>query len=246
MKKTALFLVFTLFFLNCKKKKDETPVTEPEPIKTGSVGIKVVSYDSLGQVLTDNSGIRVKLDATHTATTDMQGSVVFPGLNYGTYYPTFVKDDFDSSPVQVSLSEPSVSVSFPVAARSPYRATNFTSQIVTKDSIPVNFTIDRALPAGKQIKIALLFSTLGEVTAQNYMSCDIFSIATSTITNYDVSSLPNFKAKLSALDSNTTFYIKVLPVSYGEYKGNLLPNPALLGENVYPPDKWMLLKNWKK
>jgi len=37
----------------------------------------------------------------------------------------------------------------------------------------------------------------------------------------------------------------VLPVSYGEYTSNVLGQSVLLGDNLFPPDSWLIKKEWK-
>ena len=245
MKKALFFLLVVSISFSCKKKEEPEPEPVEVPVQKGTLNIQVLSYDSLGQLLTDGSGVRVLLNSNLSANTNTNGQVSFTELEFGNYFPSLLRENFEGAPSGVNLTAPVISHTLPCAQHSPFQASNFTSQIVTKDSIPVSFKLDRAIPGGKSVKVALLFSTSNDLHSGNYMSSDFFSVTTSTITNLNVAHFPNFKAKVNAVDSNSIFYIKVLPVSYGEYKSNLFSKPALLGENLYPPDHWLLTKNWK-
>jgi hypothetical protein len=243
-KYTLLFFALLVVF-SCKKKEEPKPADDTPPIIYGKVIVTVQSYDSLGQELSDNSHVRIKLGSRPTVTTIASGEVVFDNLAYGDYFPSILRDGWAGAPTKVTLNAPEVSVSVPIAQHSSFQAQNFTSQIVTKDSIIVSFKIDKDIPIGKSTKIGLIAAPNSSLKFNNYESADIFEISTNAVNNLNIAKFANFKSMLAGLDSNAIFYINVIPVSYGEYISNIGIKPQLLGENLFPPDNWLLQKDWK-
>jgi hypothetical protein len=244
MKRTVFLLLGFMVFFSCKKEEKPEPVTDPAPVQTGTITLKIQAYDSLGDPLADNSGLRVKLDPARSATTDASGKVSFSDVKYDSYFPSVIHNDWDTPPTMVSLGSPAVTANFPVAQRSQFRAQNFTAQIVTKDSITVSFSLDKPIPPGKLAKIALIGSK-ASLTSSSYSSLDIFYANGTTINKLNIAKFAKLRNFVAALDSNATFYINVVPVSYGEYISNIVAKPLLLGENLFLPDNWLLKKEWK-
>ena len=213
--------------------------------KTGDLLIRVVSYDSLGQTLADQSGQRIRLDASRTATTDAAGEVRFTGLPYGDYFPSLVRDFWEGPATKISLASASSSVSLPFAQTATWKAQNFSAVAVRADSIVINFKLDKAVPAGKQVKMALLGGTDNTLSGSNYKSVDIFFTSASTVNQLNIANFARFRNLVAGLDSGKVYFIKVLPVSYGEYTSNVLGQSVLLGDNLFPPDNWLINKEWK-
>jgi len=239
------YLFFALGLILSCKKEEPTPPKEPEPIKTGTIILNIQAYDSLGEQVTDNSGARVKIGSLATVTTDVSGTLTFNNLQYGDYFPSILRDGWSGAPAKISLSAPSTSVTLPIAQRSGFKAQSLTSQIVTKDSIIVSFILDKQIPAGKFAKIALIAGPTNALKFNDYHSADLFNVYNNTVTNLNIAKFANFKNWIADLDSNATFYINTIPVSYGEYQSNISVKPQLLGENLFPPDNWLLQKDWK-
>jgi hypothetical protein len=244
MKRTVFLALAFVAFFSCKKEEKPEPAPEPAPVQTGTILLKIQAYDSLGDPMADNGGLRVKLDPVRSATTDASGMVSFTDVKYDSYFPTVLRDTWETPPTMVTLGASSVTAGFPVAQRSQFRAQNFTAQIVKKDSITVSFILDKTIPPFKSAKIALIASK-SALTPSNYSSLDIFYANTTAITKFNVANFPKFKGFVASLDSSATFYINVIPVSYGEYLSNIVAKPLLLGENLFLPDNWLLKKEWK-
>lgn len=245
MKTNALILVLAgLLLLNCKKEEPE-PAPLPVEQKSGDLLLKVVSYDSLGQVMADQSGQKLRLDASHIATTDAAGEVRFTAMPYGDYFPSIVRDFWEGPALKVTLAAANTSSSLPFAQIAVWRAQSLTAIAVRPDSIVINFKLDRAVPAGKQVKMALLAGTENNLSGSNYKSVDIFFTSASTVNQFNIANFARFKNLVAGLDSGKVYFIKVLPVSYGEYTSNVLGQPVLLGDNLFPPDNWLIKKEWK-
>ena len=114
-----------------------------------------------------------------------------------------------------------------------------------RDSIVVNFKLDRPIPIGKQVKMALITGADNTLSGSNYKALDIFFTGSDNVNQLNIAKFAAFKNYITALDSGTVYYIKVLPVSYGEYTSNVLGKKILLGDNLFPPDNWLIKKEWK-
>ncbi len=108
-------------FLACKKKKED-PIAEPEPVKTGAITIQVQAYDSLGDLLADASGVRVRLDASNTVTTDPSGKVSFSNMVYNTYLLDLFREGWDGPPMAVYFNAPTQTLTVPFAKRSGFKS----------------------------------------------------------------------------------------------------------------------------
>ncbi|MDI1353848.1 MAG: hypothetical protein PSX36_02940 [bacterium] len=243
MKRILLLMLSLAVFVSCKKKEEAAPAA-PEPVKTGSITLNVLSYDSLGDVLANHSGIRVILNSSNSATTGVSGSVTFNNIEYGTQYPSLLKDGYDGPPTGVTLNSASTSSTLPFPKRSAFKVQNYAGQAYNKDSIIITFNLDRAMPAGKYSKIAIITGTVSGVNASNFEVVDIVTANSSSGLRYNISKLPAFNTWLVKLDSNALFFVNAIPLSYGLYVSNLTTKPVLLGENLFVPDNLVFKKNW--
>lgn len=245
-KNLGIILLTVVLVFNCKK---ENPAPQPEPTPvapiSGDLLLKVVSYDSLGQIVSDQGGQKVRLDASHTGTTNTAGEVLFVNVPHGDYFPSLVRDYWEGPAVKINFSAATPSTSLPFAQIAPWKAQSFTALAIRPDSIIVNFKLDRPVPAGKQVKMALLAGTENNLSGSNYKSVDIFFTSASTVNQLNIANFARFKNLVASVDSGKVYYIKVLPVSYGEYTSNVLGQSVLLGENLFPPDNWLIKKEWK-
>jgi hypothetical protein len=169
--------------------------------------------------------------------------VTFNEVPYGYITPQLVKTGFDGPPVAINLNSPSLTLSLPFPQRSPFKIQNFTGNVVHEDSINISFNLDRPMPVGKFCRIAVLYDSTASLSPNNYGTADIIS----TVSQYNtinISNLTAFRTRLATLPKNSTFYIGIIPVSYGLYESTLFPKPVLLGENLYYPGNLSLNKNW--
>lgn len=246
MKKVFILIGFILIGFACKKKNNEE-VPEPQPVvvQKGEISLTVQAYDSLGKLLPNFYGQKVKLDASHSAITDSLGKVHFSDLPYGDYYPSLVKDFWEAPPITITLAESAKNSVVPIAQIAPWKAQSLSALAIKPDSIIVNFKLDRPVPAGQQVKMALIASKDNSLSGNNFKSVDVFFTSTDNVNQLNIAKFARFKNMVEGLDSADVFYIKVLPVSYGEFTSNLLGKSLLLGDNLFPPDNWLLKKEWK-
>jgi hypothetical protein len=237
-------LLLCLIFLSCNKKKKEAETVTPEP-ETGDVTVVVEPTDSLGDLFPLPGGFAVKLSPSMSATTDANGKAIFQNVQYGDYLPNIVKPDWDPGVVELHHASANTVSVIPVAQRSPFRVQNLAGNAVKKDSITISFTLDKPVPAGKSVKVAVITSTNSALNDQNYETFDIQQFNSSTVNAFNVGKLPKLSSWLSKLDSGAFVYLKTVSVSYGEYATNILSHPLLLGENSFLSENFIFKKNWK-
>jgi len=240
-------LIVVGILLSACNKEDVTVLPSPSPaeVKRGELVLRVVCYDSLGQLMSGQSGQRVRLDASHTATTDAAGEVKFTDLPYGDYFPSLVRDFWEAPALKISLAAAQSTINIPFAQIAGWKAGSLSALAIRPDSIVVNFKLSQPVPAGKQVKLALLGGTENTLSGNNYKSLDIFFTTSSTVNQLNIANFTRFKNLVAGLDSGKVYFIKVLPVSYGEYTSNVLGQSVLLGDNLFPPDNWLIKKEWK-
>jgi hypothetical protein len=246
MKQLSTLVLIALVWVSCKKD-DPTPPPSPEPVavQSGTLTLKVQAYDSLGQKIAPMAGQRVRLDASHSATTDASGSVTFSDLSYGDYFPSVVRDFWEGAPVGIHVAAASTSSDVILAQIAPWKAQSFTALAIRPDSIIINFKLDRPVPAGKQVNMALITSTANTLSGNNYMCADQFFASSDNVNQLNIANFARFKNLVASLDSGQVYFIKILPVSYGDYSSNVIGKSLLLGDNLFPPDNWLIKKEWK-
>ena len=246
MKQLFTLVLIVLVWVSCKKEEaDPSPTPTPAPVQTGTLVLKVQAYDSLGQKLGPIAGQKVRLDATHTATTDASGSVSFTDLTYGDYFPSVVKDFWEAAPVGIHVAAAQTNSEVILAQIAPWKAQSFSAVALRPDSITINFKLDRPVPAGKQVNMALITSTANTLSGSNYMCADQFFAGSDNVIKLNIANFARFKNLVASLDSGEVYFIKVLPVSYGDYSSNVIGKSLLLGDNLFPPDNWLIKKEWK-
>lgn len=232
-------------FFSCKK---DQPSTTPAPVtpevKTGEIRLKVLFYDSLGELRSPLVGQLLRLDSVNSATVDANGEVSFKDIAYGNYFLSVVKDFWEGPPVKITHNAALTTATVPFAAIAPWQAKNFTAQAFNKDSIEVNFNLDRAVPASKQVKMALIAGKDNSLSGTNYQIIDIFFTGTDNVNQLNIAKFAAFKNFVASVDSGEVYFIKVLPVSYGDYWSNVFSKNVLLGDNLFPPDNWLINKEW--
>jgi hypothetical protein len=249
MKKSLLLVTLLLFVFACKKNKEKDPPPQTEPEKTSSLTVQVIRYDSLGDAVPDRSGVSVSLPGTSfSAVTPSSGVVTFNGVPAKIHVPVIFLAGNDAGPFSVDLSAvtPYTAPDVPVAQLSPFRvsSSSFNGQKVNPDSITVSFTLEKQIPSGKSIKLAVLTGTSSNIMGTNYLSADIVPLSTSSVVKMNIAKLPDFYSKINNLGFNTNFYVKVTTASYGLFESNIYTNKILLGDcEPYSP-ALMFQKTW--
>ncbi|MBL7934126.1 MAG: hypothetical protein JNL60_19635 [Bacteroidia bacterium] len=242
--KIVFLLLLMAGFLSCKKNKQEEPAPTPEPVKTGTLNIKVELYDSLGQRETDASDIKVSLaPLTQNMVTNSEGLATFTELKYGDYFPTLQKYWYEGVPAKYSLNASSSTAVMPFAKYSQYRLMNMGGQVVNKDSVVISYHLTKPVPADKPCKLAVITNT-SSVSPFDFMSVDIVTNNLQDVNKQNIAKLPGVKNFLSSIKDSAVFYVDVIPVSYGTYYSNLTLKTILLGRNPSTNNNLPLRKNW--
>jgi hypothetical protein len=247
MKKlVSLLFLFLLFFggTSCKDKDKPAPAPQPAPVQYGKINFKVITYDGEGKVEADNSGVKISLvEDNKSAMTDAAGLASFDNLPYGTHTPVLQKQGYDGPLLTVALNSAEQQVTLPFPKHSDYVARNFQANAQGPGQVYVTFTLT-TMP-NDSVRIAVLGSPSPDLSERNFVAGEIFKVKDIKITDREISSLPSFNKMISALDSGATFYVTVMPVSYGMFQGNLQPGPQVLGENLDYVGNLPLKKKWK-
>lgn len=245
MKHLIAACALLFIFIGCKK---DEPSTDPAPVtpevKRGEIKLKLLFYDSLADLRAPLVGQLVRLDAVNSATVDTNGEVNFRDIAYGDYYLSIVKDFWEGPPLKITHNAAQTTATVPFATIAPWQAKSFTAQAFKKDSIVVNFKLDRAVPASKQVKMALIAGKDNSLAGSNFQSLDVFFTGTDNVNQLNIAKFAAFKNFVASIDSGEVYFIKVLPVTYGGYWSNVFSKNVLLGDNLFPPDNWLINKEW--
>jgi hypothetical protein len=248
MKKLASLFLFAGLLLgnvSCKDKDKDPEPQAPSPVQQGKINFKVTTYDSYGLPENDNSNIKISLAEDNlSALTDANGMASFSNLPYGNHTPVLEKADYDGPMVTVALNAPEYQSLLPFPRHSEYEARNFQANAQAQGAVFVTFTL--SAPPADSVRIAVLGSPAPDLSNRKFVAAEIFKVKNIKVTDYEISALPSFKTMLAGLDSGATFYVTVMPVSYGLFQGNLQAGPQLLGENLQYVGNIALKKNWKK
>lgn len=248
MKKQISVLVIALcmgLLTSCKEKKED-PKPEPEPPKKGTINFRVTTYDSLGDVRSDHSGVKVSLvENGKTAMTDATGSVSFSDLEYGMYTPVLEKFGFDGPKTTVQLNQPTRLVELPYPQYSNYYVGSFKGKAYSASDMYVSFNLGPFIMPGDSAKIAIIASTTSDLSISKFRTADLIKVFYYEVTDHNISKLPGLSAMVKQLDSLTPFYVSAVPVAFGIYNSNLLDRPQLLGYSPDYPGNVTMIKNWK-
>ena|SRR6218665_737956 len=244
MKRISILLLCLTVAFSCKKKKEEEPAPGPEPVKTGTLRLTVQTYDSLGQLKSNHSGVGVSLYKTsNSASTDSTGKLIFNNVSYGEVLPILQKNGYEGAPVRMTLNSETADLTVPCAQYSPYKAMNLNGFVASPDSIAISFSLNQPLPMGKSCRIAVMFSDT-TISLGNPGILDTVRIYSQVVQKLNVANLPNLKSALIVMKKSRTFRINVVPVSYGMYFSNVFGKQVLLGEHPVFPGELAFNKNW--
>jgi hypothetical protein len=150
---------------------------------------------------------------------------------------------YDGPLLTVALNAAEYQSSLPFPRYSEFEPRNFTANSQGPGAVFVTFTL--SAPPGDSVRVAILGSPTPDLSNRKFQAVDVVKIKSIKVTDYEISSLPSFKTMLAGLDSGATFYVTVIPVSYGLFQGNLQAGPQLLGENLNYVGNLPLKKKWK-
>jgi hypothetical protein len=255
---SLVILISILVFTNCKKEKS---TSDPAPTNSGSgsgtavtntVTWFVSAYDSVGDLLADRSNINVSfLNTTFSAVTNSLGSVSMTNVPAGNLYPALTKPNYEYAPSVVNYNATlPLSLNKVIARNSPYKLTLTNYSLVNKDSIRLNFFLNKLIPAGKSIKIAILASDIASIDVNNFKAYDYLTVSGSNtnFSNKNIAKLNNIDVYLAGLNTGQTCYFVIVPVTYGVAYSNSLSKNVLLGDNLpivgSPTATMQITKNW--
>jgi hypothetical protein len=231
-----------LLAISCNKK-EKNPPPPPEPEKPGTLEVRVITYDSLGDLNADHSGVKVTLQNGASATTGTDGVVQFPNLPPDNYAPVLTKADYEGPFMSVRLLDDFESTTIPFPHRSPFAVSVLSGDAYSESSVQLDVTLDKPVPAGKSCKLVILGDSVPGVSPSKYLSADMTSIDGQYFDNLNVA-LPSLRTFMAKLRKSQFFYVMAVPVSYGLYNSNLLTNPIVLGRS-YKTSKYVrLTRNW--
>jgi hypothetical protein len=261
------FSIFVFVFLTslsaCKKENSTNSSSNTSSGTTtgggGSQGITntvdcyVTLYDSLGGYESDKSNVIVSLPGVlQSVITNTFGHASFLGIAAGTVQPALSKSGYDyaSQKFVFAATQPFSFNTF-MAKHSPYKLTLTNFSLVNKDSIALNFFLNKTIPSGKNVKIAVLAGDAASTSVNNFKAVDFFNVSGSNtnFTNKNIAKLFGIDTYLNASIANgQKCYFVVVPVSYGVITSNVTSKDVLIGENVpiqgSPTATFQITKNW--
>lgn len=258
MNKVVMFIAVMFFLVACKKETKQESVSSTSGSGTTATASNTVTwfvqaYDSVGDQQADRSNINVSfLGTSFSGVTNLQGVVTMTGVPAGNLIPVLNKPGYEYAPYSVAFNAANpFSLNALVARNSPYKLT-LTSQpnLINKDSITINFFLNKAIPVGKSIKIAVLTSTASTVGVNDYSNVDYLFVSggNTNFTNKNIAKLNNIANFLSGLSTWQKGYFAILPVTYGSVFSNTLNKQVLIGDNIpvqgSPTSTMQITKNW--
>ncbi len=257
MKKIVLLPVTVFLLMACKKEAKQeaspSPSNSGTTANTNTVTWFVQALDSVGDLLPDRSNINVSFSGTpFVGVTNVQGVSTMTGVPAGNLVPVLSKQGYEYAPYSIAFTANlPLSLNVDLARNSPYKLT-LTSQpnLVNKDSITINFFLNKSIPAGKSIKIAVLTSTASTVGVNDYSNVDYLFVSGSNtnFANKNIAKLSNIANFLSGLNTSQKGYFAILPVTYGSVYSNLFNKQILIGDNIptqgSPTATMQITKNW--
>lgn len=237
MRFIAILIPALLLFASCKKKdKSEESTTTPSTPANGTFNIAIASYDSIGGLEAKVLNTSVFLSGTsYSATPDTNGFVSF-SVPPGQYFPSIVRSNYEGSPFFAVIgSNNTTNASAIVARNSPWALQIANGQSFNPDSVTLSMNLNKPVPAGKLVKVAVIFAPTPPVTVHSYSVCQEFYLSQANNPNFNVCK-GAIKAAIASLPSGVTtsqpFYLLAVPVSYGNYYSSFLAKNVLLGDNL--------------
>jgi hypothetical protein len=247
VKKTVIFLLAFAFAFACKKKNNEDENPAPVTPANGTLNITISSYDSLGTLEAKTVSTTVSLAGTsHSAACDTNGKVAF-SVPAGNYAPNVLRTKYEGVPFNVSVSSGAATnaTSF-VARNSPYILQITGGSSNSTGSVAVSMNLNQSIPAGKQVKVAVLYGTQPGLSVNSYTVFNEIYLSQTSNPNYNVCS-GAIQTAVNQLPSNSDFYILAVPVTYGNYYSSILGKNILVGDNLpltVPTATIKITKNW--
>lgn len=241
-----IFAFIFLSLLSCKKE-DNQPAVQQEPEKPkGSLTVNIQSYDSLGNLESNLSGVAITITTNISCTTNTLGSCSFSGLNQAVYVPIINKLNYEYLPSSVTINSSGLnkSLTVPIAKISNYKLLNLSVSVKHKDTIHVNFNLHRPITGGQAIKLAVISGTNSGLSPNNFSKVDYFNINNHNIIQYNIAGLPELKTSLASLPLNGKIYFSIIPVTFGDAYSSVFNANILLGENQIYPGTKQITKNW--
>lgn len=248
MKFIVSALVILLFCISCKKKSSSTEVQTTPPVENGNLNITILSYDSIGGAEAKTYNTSVFLSGTsYSATTDSNGKVSF-NLPPATYAPSVIRAKYEGVPFSaVVSSNNTTSVSSFVAQNSTYSLQITNANAISQNSVTLSMNLSQPVPAGKQVKVAVLFGTNSSLSVNSYSVVQEFLLPQQNNPNYNVSS-GSLQTAINQLAMGSTFRLLAVPVSYGNYFSTVLNKNILVGDYLppvgVPTASYVLTKSW--
>lgn len=231
--KHLLIIFFTfLAIFACKKKEteEETPIAEPPA--NGVLAITINSFDTLGMQEPNTYSTSVFLSGTaYSSATDASGKVSFT-IPSGTYYPSVIRSKYEAFPFSANVtSNNTTSVTSAVYQNSTY-SVQIANPSASSSAINLTFNLDKAVPFGKSVKVAVLYGTNTSLSVNSYSVVETFTTSTQSSTHNVYTGA--IQTAINQLPVNTQFYLMAVPCSYGNYFSTILNKNILVGDYLPP------------
>ncbi|MCW3076475.1 MAG: hypothetical protein JWO32_1084 [Bacteroidetes bacterium] len=248
MKFRVSVIAILLICFSCKKKSSASEEQTTPAVENGNLNINILSYDSLGNLEAKTYNTSVFLSGTsYSATTDSNGNVSF-SLPPATYAPSVLRPKYEGVPFSAVVSSKNTSsVSSFVAQNSTYSLQITNANAVNQSSVTLSMNLSQSVPAGKQVKVAVLFGTTSALSVNSYSVVQEFFLAQQNNPNYNICS-GSLQTAINQLTSGSTFRLLAVPVSYGNYFSTVLNKNILVGDYLPPVGvstaSYVLTKSW--
>ncbi|MGZ4099954.1 MAG: hypothetical protein ACXVNM_13795 [Bacteroidia bacterium] len=248
MKALITILFISLLVFSCKKKQNSTTETPAPAEENGILNITINSYDSLGNIEAKTYSTSVFLSGTsYSGTTDTNGKISF-NVPPSTYVPSVIRPKYEGVPFLANVASNSItSVNSFVARNSPYVLTINFGNPVNQDSVTLSMNLNKSIPAGQSVKVAVLFGANSSVGVNSYTVFNQFNLTQTSNPNFNICK-GAIKTAINQLPTNTNFFLVAVPVTYGNYYSNILNKNILVGDNLptqtVPTASIQLTKTW--
>jgi hypothetical protein len=248
MKPVIHILLLTLFLCSCKKKESSTQEETTPPPANGTISMNIASIDSVGDTEAKTYSTSVFLSSTpYSGVADTFGKISF-NVPPGTYFPSIIRPKYESVPLSINVtSNNTSSVNTIVARNSPYVLSISSGAAVNQDSVTLNLSLNKPIPAGKTIKLAVLFGSTNTVSVNSYSVVSELYMYQQSYSNFNVCS-GAVKTAINQLSGPSPFYLVVVPVTYGNFYSSILNKNILVGDNLpsqgVPTASIQLTKTW--